>query len=119
MEYKDKIKAIRDAIEGHVDDNDLEGLIHKLNMLSCLVGTSAETKARAIKELKTAELIAYAKIKSEKLPPTVMKIVIEGETADERARLEMADRLNAGLVHCMDGIRTIISLRKTELEKGI
>lgn len=119
MEYNEKIKAIRDAIEVHVDDDNVEGLVHKLNALSSLIGLSAETKAIAIKDLRTAELIAYAKHESKKLQPSVLKIVIEGETADEKARLEMADRLNAGIVHCMEGIRTIISLRKTEMEKSI
>lgn len=119
MEYKDKVKAIRDGIELDIDKDNLDELIGKINKLINLMGLSAETKAVSIKELRQCELIAYAKYKSEKLPPTVLKIVIDGEVADQRAKLEYADRLNAGLVHAIDGLRTIISLKKTEMDKSI
>lgn len=117
--FTEKIKALRDAIESHVDHDNVDGLTFKINLLINLIGLSAELKARAIKDLKDGELIAFAKYRGEKLSPNMMKIVIEGETSEERAKLELADRLNAGLAHAIDGLRTIISLRKTEMEKAI
>jgi hypothetical protein len=45
--------------------------------------------------------------------------VIEGETAEHKGKLELADRLNAGIAHAIEGLRTIISLKKTEMEKSL
>lgn len=118
-DFNEKIKAIRDAIDSVVDHDNLDGMVYKITLLINLIGLSAELEARALKDLKDAELIAYAKHKAEKLSPNVMKIVIEGETSEERAKLKLADRLNAGLVHAIDGLRTIVSLKKTELDKSI
>jgi hypothetical protein len=118
-EYSEKIKAIRDTIDLTVDLSDLDGLQGKVLMLTQVIGLSSEVKARALKNFNDAKLIAYAKHKAEKLSPNVLKIVIEGETSEEGAMLELADRLNAGIVHAMDGLRTIISLKKTEMEKSI
>lgn len=116
---KDKARAIRDVIELEIDKDNLDELTGKVNKLVNLMGLSAEIKASAIKRLKDAELIAYAKHKGEKLSPNIMKLVIEGETSNEKANLEYTDRLNAGIVHGLDGLRTIISLKKTELDKSI
>lgn len=119
QEYNEKIKAIRDVIDLNVDMTDLEGMQGKVLMLTQVIGLSSEVKARALKNFNSAKLIAYATHKQEKLTPNVLKIVIEGETAEESAMLEMADRLNAGIVHALDGLRTIISLKKTEMEKSL
>jgi hypothetical protein len=118
-EYSEKIKAIRDTIDLTVDLSDLDGLQGKVLMLTQVIGLSSEVKARALKNFNDAKLIAYAKHKAEKLSPNVLKIVIEGGTSEEGAMLELADRLNAGIVHAMDGLRTIISLKKTEMEKSL
>lgn len=118
MTFNEKA-AIRAAIELEVDSSNVDELIGKLDRLVNLIGLSAEIKARAIKDLKDAELIAYSKYKGEGLQASMFKIVIEGESSDQRAKLELADRLNAGLAHGIEGLRTIISLRKTEIEKSL
>jgi hypothetical protein len=119
LTFNQKASAIRAAIELEVDKDDLDGLQGKLLRLVNLIGLSSEIKARAITDLKTAELLAYAKYKSEKLQPSLFKTVIEGETAEHKGKLELADRLNAGIAHAIEGLRTIISLKKTEMEKSI
>lgn len=118
-EYNDKIAAIRQAIDLDVDLSDTEGMSGKVLMLTRMIGLSAEVKARALKNFNDAKLVAYAKHKAEKLSPNVLKVVIEGETSEEAAKLELSDRLNAGIVHAIDGLRTIISLRKSELENSL
>lgn len=118
-EYTEKIKVIRDTLDMNVDLGDLEGLQGKVLMLTQVIGLSSEVKARAVKNMNDAKLVAYAKYKSEGLSPNVLKVVLEGETSEEAAKLELADRLNSGIVHAIDGLRTIISLKKTEMEKSI
>lgn len=118
-EYNEKIAAIRQAIDLDVDLSDTEGMSGKVLMLTRMIGLSAEVKARALKDLQDARLIAYAKHKADKLTPNVLKIVIDGETAEQSAKLELSDRLNSGIVHAIDGLRTIISLRKSEMENSL
>lgn len=118
-EYNDKIKVIRDTIDLDVSIDDLEGLQGKILMLTRMIGLSSEVKARALKDLNDRKKIAFAKFRNEGLQASVLKYVIDGETSDEIAKLELADRLNAGIVHAIDGLRTIISLKKTEMEKSI
>lgn len=114
--FKEISRAIRAALDLEVSSDDMEGLTGKLLRLTNLIGSSAELKAKAKGELKRAELIAYARYKSEKLTPTMMQTVIGGECSQEYENLEYADRLNAGIVHACDSIRTIISLRKEEMK---
>ncbi len=116
--FNEKANAIRQALDTEVSSDDLEGLQGQLLRLSSLIGLSAELKARAVSDLKTAELMSFATHQKEKLSPTVFKVVMQGESADEYGKLELADRLNAGLSHAMEGIRTIISLRKEEMKQS-
>lgn len=117
--FNQKANAIRDLLDHDVHQDDLPGLQEKLLKLTALIGLSAELKARAKADLKTAELLAFARHKAEKLTPTMFKIVIEGEAAEEYGKLELADRLNAGLSHCMESLRTIISLKKEEMKNSL
>lgn len=117
--YNEKVKAIRDVIDLDVNMDVVDSVVFKLHKCLLLVGLSAEIKARAIKDLHDARLVAYAKYKAENLQPSMFKIVIDGETSGEQAKLELADRLNAGLVHEIDGLRTIISLRKDEMNNSL
>jgi hypothetical protein len=116
--FNEKANAIRQALDTEVSSDDLEGLQGQLLRLSALIGLSAELKARAVADLKTAHLIAYSTHKSKDLPASIFKTVIEGEAAEAHGKLELADRLNAGLTHAMDGIRTIISFRKDEMKNS-
>jgi hypothetical protein len=118
-EYNDKVKALRDAVDLDVSIDDLEGMQGKVLMLTRMIGLGAELQARALMNLKSARLVAYAQHKSEGLSPNVMKLVVEGETAEEEAKYELVDRLGSGLVHALDGLRTIISLKKTEMDKSL
>lgn len=117
--FNQKANAIRDLLDHDVHHDDMPGLQEKLLKLTALIGLSAELKARAKADLKTAELLAFARHKAEKLTPTMFKIVIEGEAAEEYGKLELADRLNAGLSHCMESLRTIISLKKEEMKNSL
>jgi hypothetical protein len=117
--FNDKIKAIRQAMEMEVSQEDLEGLQGK--MLNCinLISLSAELKARAATDLANAELIAYDKHKDNDSGSMILKKIIEAEASEENGKFILADRLNAGLTHVIDGLRTIISLRKSELENNL
>ena len=117
-DFNNLAMPIRQAIDLEVSFDVPEELHGKLIRRSQLIGSSAELKASAKEDLKRSELLAFLKYKGDKLSPTMMKTVIEGECAEQYGRLEYADRLNAGLVHCMDSLRTLISAKKDEMRQS-
>jgi hypothetical protein len=116
--FNQKANFIREWLDLEVSQDDLSGLEGKLLKLTSLVGLAAELKARAQTDLRRRELFAFAKYKSQNLQPSILNTVIKGEAAEEYGKLELADRLCAGLAHSMDAIRTIISLRKEEMRNS-
>jgi len=111
--FKDKVKAIKDAIELEVDKDDLDGLQGKLMRCINLFALSAELCARATADLRQAEL----KVLKEDGDGTGITAKIRAKTGEEQAKQELADRLNAGLTHTIEALRSMVSLKKTEIDK--
>jgi hypothetical protein len=82
------------------------------------MGLSAETKASAKKLLNLKERIVF-EMMDKKLPPSVQVRILNAECFEENAILEYSDRLNAGLVHNLDTLRSVISLYKQEMASGV
>jgi hypothetical protein len=118
MSFKEKAKAIRDVIDMDVNADNIDELQGKLMKLVNLVGLSSELKAVAKRDLLVAQAEALSGM-DEKLPLTLLKMKVDGETADQESRLVYADRLNAGITHAIDSLRTLISLRKSEMEQSL
>lgn len=112
-DFNEKVKAIKGAIELDVTPEDLDGLQGKLLRCINLFALSSEMCARATVDLRNAEL----KVLQEHGTGTGASMRIKAMTGEEQGRLELADRLNAGLTHTIEGLRTMISLKKTEYEK--
>ncbi len=45
--------------------------------------------------------------------------MIDAECNDEEALFVYADRINAGLSHSLDALRSVISLAKSEMENSL
>src|SRR5690625_2941318 len=122
-ELKKKVRKdlafIRGVLDQDIIDTDISSQQNKGYMLTQCVGLAAGSKAACKKILEQTKLIKFAEHKSEKLSPSVMLEVIKMECADELALLEYADRINAGLSHSLDMIRTAISLYKEELKNQL
>lgn len=116
--FKENCKAIRDVIDMDVDADNIDELQGKLMKLVNLVGLSSELKAIAKRDLLLAQSNALSDL-DQKLAPTVLRMLIDGQTADEEGNLVYADRLNAGITHAIDSLRTLISLRKSEMEQSL
>lgn len=110
--------AIRESLDADIIDCDIVSVDNKLKKLSQLVGLSAEANASAKKFLLTKELEILKANKDTGYPPSVLNNLIKAECFEESALLEYADRLNSGLVHAMDALRSSISLYKQELSSG-
>lgn len=114
MTLKEKLSSIRVLLDVDVKDVDIESVINKGKELSQMIGLSAECKAAARKELENAKLAAIITIEKKGYSPSVLLKIAEAMCADEVEQFEYADRLNAGIVHQIDFLRSVISLHKTE-----
>lgn len=113
------LNAIRAALDADVMDADINSVDNKLKKLTQLTGLSAEANASAQKILRQKELEIFKANLPKGYQASVLNNLIKAESADEIALYEYADRLNAALVHSLDGLRTSISLYKAELQSGL
>lgn len=109
---------IRETLDADMMDADINDKTNKLLKLTQLMGLSAETKASAKKLLGIKERCVFEMI-DKKLPPSVQVRILNAECYEENAILEYADRLNAGISHSIEGLRSVISLYKQEMQSGL
>jgi hypothetical protein len=111
-DFNEKVRLIKQAIELEVTQDDLDGLQGKLLKCVTLFALSSEMCARATVDLRNAEL----RVLLEHGTGTGASMRLKAMTGEEQGRMELADRLNAGLTHTIEGLRTMISLKKDEMK---
>ena len=121
-ELKNSILArcaeIDSAISLDVPDQDIDGLIGKLNKLSSLTGTMAACVADAKKVQRAKELEVLKGNIDKGYTPSTLNKFIEAECGEEESLFLFCDRLKSGLTATMNDLVTLISLWKTELVEG-
>lgn len=65
------------------------------------------------------EVEVYVTKDLDKFAPQKCMKLLKSYCSKETATLEYADRLNAGLVHTIDALRSIISYRKSEMQNSL
>ncbi len=118
LEVTRALNTIRAAIDRDVINVDIEDVKNKLIELTQFMGLSAEANASAKKILEQKELGVLLSM-DKKLSPSVQIRLLKAQCFEESALYEYADRLNSSLVHGIDGLRTVISLYKSELENSL
>jgi len=113
------LNTIRSMIDTDISNCDITDVDKKLKLLTQLTGLSAEANASAMKFLRAKELQVFKENVSKGYQASVLNGLIKSGSGEELALYEYADRLNAALVHTIDGLRTSISLYKTELSSGL
>lgn len=121
MELKQKIESVRMVIDRKVDVNDLQGLTEKLNDLINISGLAAENTATSKLDYRRAqECVIMEMIDNPiNLPVSTLNDLIKGKTAKAESIMEYAERLDRKASHAIDGLRSILSLKKMEIEKAI
>jgi len=112
---KESLNVIREVLDADVQDVDIEMVVNKALKISQLIGLSAECKAAAKRLLKTANLMALNEIQGENLGYNLTVKKMEAMCPEETELFEYADRINAACGHCLDTLRSVISLRKQEM----
>lgn len=112
------LNMIRETLDSDMIDSDIQNVTNKALKLTQLMGLSAETKASAKKLLGLKERMVF-EMMDKKMPPSVQVRFLNSECYEENAILEYADRLNAGITHSIECLRSVISLYKQEMASGI
>lgn len=113
------LAAIRATVDTNIEGVDIDTVVEFGKRLASLIGLSAECKAEAKRRLEAARLTAINLLNKKDASPSVVLKMAEAMCGEESATFEYADRLNAGITHQLDYIRTVISLHKTELENSL
>lgn len=115
------LNSIRALLDADVSNAIIEDVQAKAINLSQMMGLSAEAMASAKKLLDEKEIeIFVTKSKDmEKFSPSVQIRFLKAHCKEEAAIYEYSDRLQSGIVHSLDTLRTVISLYKTELQNSM
>jgi hypothetical protein len=113
------LNAIRRLVDTDVSDAIIEDINKKLMLLTQITGLSAEANATAKKLLHAKELEVLKEHKDSGYPPSVLNSLLKAESGEYIAMLEYADRLNSAVTHSLEGLRTVISLYKTEMQNSL
>lgn len=116
ISLSEKLKSIRALIDTDTKELAIDSIVAHGKDLSAMIGLSAECKSEARRNLENARMIAIKMHMDKKITPSILSKLIDGACADEIAQYEYSDRLNAGIVHQLEFIRTVISLHKQELQ---
>lgn len=112
------LDVIRKAIDQQIPIGDIDGVEGKMMELCSMMGLSAECYAKAQMNLAVKQGVIVRKLKyaDPNINATMLKLLLESDMAQERMVFDYAERLNAALVHVVDGLRTAISKYKAERE---
>lgn len=120
MNLKESLQSIRDLLDVNTAGVDTDSVAEHAQQLAAMIGLSAECKSEAKRRMEEARLIAIRAVLGEKkVTPTICLKMADGAIAEEIKAYDYADRLNAGITHKLDLLRSVISLRKTELETSM
>lgn len=121
MSLNNNLKCIRETLDTDTTGCDIESVVEKLQKLIQLSGLASECKAAAKQQLEEARLISIMRLREMKPPvqPSLLLKMAEAECAKQNATFVYADRLNASISHSIEGLRSLISLRKEEMSKNI
>lgn len=118
-EIESHCQRIKAELERQVETSEIESVMDKLNNLSSLSGLSAEIVAEAKQLILQRQKPAILLAQKSNVSASMQKAFVESECADEMMLYTYAERLNAAITHSLDALRTIVSMRKSELENSL
>lgn len=121
MNIKDKAKSIRMVLGREVDILNVESLMQKLNDLINISGLSAEIVPHSKLEYRNAQerVILDLMENPVELSASTTNDLIKSRTGKEESFYDYCLLLDKRLSYSIDGLRTMISLRKCEIENGL
>lgn len=115
METKADLTFIREVMDRKIDEKNALAVMERLNELSSLVGLSSEVVANCFKAYQNKKGDVIEQSGNANLSPSILKQYIDSECVNEEAEYKLAERYNAGIVHMIDALRSILSYLKSEM----
>ncbi len=121
MTLSDKAKSIRMVLDREVQILDIEGLMQKLSDLVNISGLSAEIVPSAKLAYRNAqEAVILDLMKNPtNLPASTTNDLVKAKTGKEESFWEYTVLLDKRLSYSQESLRTIISLRKVEIQNSL
>lgn len=115
VDLKTYSTQIGKAIGQKIDENNPEEIKGKIEELSSLLALSSH--AVALSEKVYNLKVLYLMDELEGYSATEKKMMIQGRASEEIYYLTLSERQNKALTHKIDGLRSILSYIKEELNK--
>ena len=119
---RDNAKVIRAAIELPVPPEDIDGLMGKLNQLINLKGLAANNTASAKAHWRQHQLLAMEGFIEDPLHKLMSASertsYIQAKCGNSESLFMLCEAQNKGISYAIEGLRTMISCLKTELEQS-
>jgi len=118
---KEHCKAVKELIDKPIDPENRDELVGKLNDLIAISGLSASNMANAKLEWRKAQEVIIEGLMTDpvNLSASLTNDYVKSRCGMYEAAHEMADRLDKKLGGAIEGLRTLISLHKTEIENSL
>lgn len=119
--HKTDIERIQGLIEGQISaeihPDDTQAVKQKLSTLSTLLSTGSQCIAQAKKQvlLIRREWLRQHGEKISNYSPSVVKEYLNTACIDEEILFVRCERNYSALVHCIDALRSLLSIAKAEL----
>lgn len=110
---------IKTELEREVNTLSIDQVMDKMNKLTAFSGLSAELVAEAKQLILHRQKPAILNAIKADIAASMQKAFVESECAEEMMLYTYAERLNAAITHSLDALRTIVSMRKAEMENSI
>lgn len=111
-----QIEAISALIHSEVDTMDIPAIMEKINQLTMYTANAAQLLADAKKNLLNKQL-ALISSGMPNLSPSIQAKWLQGSLAQEESLVTHCERLNAAITNSIEGLRSILSYAKTEMEQ--
>lgn len=118
-QLKEFAEEIAREIEREVRQSDIQAIQDKILKLSTLTSLCASVLAEAKKHYELKKMEALVKYKDGGLQPSILVKFIDGHCAEESSFFLYCEKLNSGITNSIDGLRSILSLYKTELQNSL
>lgn len=112
-----QIEAISVLIHSEVDTMDIPAIMEKINQLTMYTANAAQLLADAKKNLLNKQLALISKGLPKDLSPSIQAKWLQGSLAEEESMVTHCERLNAAITNSIEGLRSILSYAKLELEQ--
>ena len=117
MNLKDQIEALNNELEVPIPQHP-EEIINRMSELASYMAIAAELKGRGKEALERAKLGAL-KGCDMKQSPSIIRMIIDGKTAEEQGDYVQIDRINSFLTTQSEMCRSVLSWKKEELNHRI